>query len=144
MIFNNSMLTWAHDIYITVIPYILWKLCIWHWALELLEDIALHEHDYWKLNQRDSLYECQIGKNIAYTRYALEGPSMEGCTKRKGMKWRRWTIACTAIKPLICIVSMTNTLHRISFLVIEFIVYLYMHYLLSRRAKGLRSQSFCK
>ena len=45
-------------------------------------------------------------------------------------------------KPLICIASVAKTLHRISFLVIESTVYLYIHYLLSHRAKGLRSQSF--
>ena len=49
-----------------------------------------------------------------------------------------------AIKPLNCIVSVTNTLHHISSLVIEIIVYLYIHYLLSCRAKGQRNPSFCK
>ena len=48
------------------------------------------------------------------------------------------------ITPLTCIVSVTNTLHRVSSLAIEIIVYHYMHYLLSRRAKGLRPLSFFK
>ena len=47
-----------------------------------------------------------------------------------------------AIKPFICIVSVARTLHLISFLVIEIIVCFYIHYLLSRRAKGLRPPSF--
>ena len=51
-------------------------------------------------------------------------------------------ITCMAKKPFIYIISVAKTLYLISFLVIEIIVYLYIQYLLSRRAKGRRSQSF--
>ena len=127
-----------------LIPYISWELCISLWTLELLEDIAFHEHDHCLMNQGIHFMNAKSARNIAYTRYASKRPSIERCTMRKGMKWKREVNSCMAIKPLICIVSVTNTLHCISFLAIEFIVYLYMHYLLSRRTKELWSQSFCR
>ena len=45
-------------------------------------------------------------------------------------------------KAFICVASVAKSLHRISFLIIEIIVCFFMHYLLSRRAKGLRTLSF--
>ena len=146
------MLTWSQDIYIYIYIYYCYSLHFLKAMYVTLSFRIVRGHDItwaWLLiDESKGFTSCVPNRQGHYIHTLCIGKTINGRVylergwNRKGMKWRRWTSAYSAIRSFICIVSVTNALHLTSFIVIEIIVYLYMHYLLSRRAKGLWTRPF--
>ena len=92
MIIGNDLTWFMNNMLIELMIYnedcSLHSLIIKHFDIvEWLENIHLHEHWYWMLNQGNSTHKCQFGKNIAYIWYAFKKiPHNEG--HKKEMIWK--------------------------------------------------------